>query len=64
LKALKQHSFFVGLDWHALERCELTPPINLSAGQGIALKAGIFPGSLAPPKSGVESYDDQVFPVV
>jgi serine/threonine protein kinase len=29
--ALKQHAFFDGLDWSALERCEITPPINVSA---------------------------------
>merc|ERR1719223_373994 len=28
--ALKQHTFFVGLDWSALERCEVTPPINVN----------------------------------
>lgn len=28
--ALKQHAFFAGLDWQALEALELTPPIDLS----------------------------------
>jgi hypothetical protein len=50
----------VGLDWHALERCELAPPIDLSVVQNLASKAGKFPGSPSSPRNGVESYDDQV----